>query len=56
MDDPHKPLIYTGILRTLGFFMVAMVAGMRPGYGRYETLIGAAAALMVWTGNRGPGW
>ncbi|MEJ8542263.1 DUF2104 domain-containing protein [Methanothermobacter wolfeii] len=51
-----NPWIYTGILRTLGFFMVAMVAGMRPGYGRYETLIGAAAALMVWIITGAPGW
>lgn len=33
---------------TLGIFMIAMVIGMRPGYGRYETVIGFAVAGIIW--------
>lgn len=33
-------LIQPFVSITVGLFMVAMVLGMRPGYGRYETLIG----------------
>lgn len=32
----------------LGLFMVAMVLGMRPGYGRYETVIGFIVSGCVW--------
>jgi energy-converting hydrogenase A subunit L len=35
---------------TIGIFLIAMVIGMRPGYGRYETIIGFILALIVWTG------
>jgi len=30
---------------------VAMVLGMRPGYGRYETVIGFIIAAVVWIGT-----
>jgi energy-converting hydrogenase A subunit L len=33
---------------TVGIFLIAMVIGMRPGYGRYETVIGFAFAAVVW--------
>ncbi len=33
---------------TIGFFMVAMVMGMRPGYGRYETLLGVIVSILAW--------
>jgi energy-converting hydrogenase A subunit L len=36
---------------TIGIFLVAMVLGMRPGYGRYETVIGFIIAAVVWIGT-----
>ncbi len=33
---------------TIGVFLIAMVIGMRPGYGRYETLIGFGLAGLIW--------
>lgn len=33
---------------TLGIFLLALVLGMRPGYGRYETFIGVIVALIIW--------
>ncbi len=33
---------------TVGVFLIAMVIGMRPGYGRYETVIGFAVAGIIW--------
>ncbi len=33
---------------TIGVFLIAMVIGMRPGYGRYETIIGFALAGLIW--------
>lgn len=33
---------------TIGVFLIAMVIGMRPGYGRYETVTGFAVAAMIW--------
>ncbi|QEF93751.1 DUF2104 domain-containing protein [Methanothermobacter sp. KEPCO-1] len=47
---------FTPLLRTGGFFMVALVAGMRPGYGRYETVLGAAVAFIIWLLAGNPGW
>ena len=41
--------IYLSI--TIGIFLVAMVLGMRPGYGRYETIIGFILAAIVWIGT-----
>jgi energy-converting hydrogenase A subunit L len=41
--------IYLSI--TIGIFLVAMVLGMRPGYGRYETIIGFILAAIVYTGT-----
>ncbi len=42
------PLIPDYISITLGVFLIAMVIGMRPGYGRYETVIGFAVAGLIW--------
>lgn len=33
---------------TIGVFLIAMVIGMRPGYGRYETIIGFGLAGIIW--------
>ncbi|MBU4534327.1 MAG: DUF2104 domain-containing protein [Euryarchaeota archaeon] len=33
---------------TLGLFLAALVLGMRPGYGRYETVIGILISAVVW--------
>lgn len=33
---------------TIGVFLIAMVIGMRPGYGRYETVIGFAISGIIW--------
>ncbi|MDD1774415.1 MAG: DUF2104 domain-containing protein, partial [Methanobacterium sp.] len=33
---------------TLGIFLIALVLGMRPGYGRFETIIGFAVAGIIW--------
>lgn len=41
-------LIQPYVSITIGLFLVAMVIGMRPGYGRYETLIGFLVSGMVW--------
>lgn len=42
------PLIPFYILITLGVFLIAVVIGMRPGYGRYETVIGVVVAGIIW--------
>lgn len=41
-------LIQPFVSVTVGLFMVAMVLGMRPGYGRYETLIGIIISGLIW--------
>ncbi|GAB6056693.1 DUF2104 family protein [Methanobacterium movens] len=33
---------------SLGLFLVALVLGMRPGYGRYETVFGILISAVVW--------
>ncbi|AUB56481.1 NiFe hydrogenase [Methanobacterium subterraneum] len=33
---------------TIGVFLLAMVLGMRPGYGRNETFIGIIIAGVIW--------
>lgn len=33
---------------TVGIFLIAMVLGMRPGYGRYETITGFGVAAILW--------
>jgi len=34
---------------TAGLFMVAIVLGMRPGYGRYELAVGFIVSGLIWT-------
>lgn len=41
-------LIQPAVSITIGLFMVAMVLGMRPGYGRYETVIGVVISGSIW--------
>ena len=36
---------------TIGIFLIAMVIGMRPGYGRYETVIGFVISAIVYIGT-----
>lgn len=33
---------------TIGIFLIAFVIGMRPGYGRYETVTGFAISSIIW--------
>ena len=40
--------IPTYITITIGVFLLAMVIGMRPGYGRNETFIGIIIAGVIW--------
>ena len=41
-------LIPSYITISVGIFLLAMVLGMRPGYGRYETFIGFTISALVW--------
>ena len=43
-----EPLIPYYATITIGIFLIAMVIGMRPGYGRFETVIGFAVAGIIW--------
>ncbi|HTX61286.1 MAG TPA: DUF2104 domain-containing protein [Methanobacterium sp.] len=43
-----EPLVPYYVTITAGIFLIAMVIGMRPGYGRYETVIGFAVAGIIW--------
>jgi len=43
-----EPVIPYYISITMGLFLIAMVIGMRPGYGRFETVIGFAVAGIIW--------
>jgi len=36
------------IIISLSLFLIALVIGMRPGYGRKETVIGIAISVIVW--------
>jgi len=36
------------ILISIGLFLIALVIGMRPGYGRKETLIGIIISIIIW--------
>ncbi len=43
-----EPLIPYYLSITIGVFLIAMVIGMRPGYGRYETITGFVVAGIIW--------
>jgi energy-converting hydrogenase A subunit L len=36
---------------TVGIFLIALVFGMRPGYGRYETIIAFIISGIIWIGT-----
>jgi energy-converting hydrogenase A subunit L len=44
-------LIPVYITVTIGIFLLAIVLGMRPGYGRYETVIGFTLSAIVYIGT-----
>jgi energy-converting hydrogenase A subunit L len=44
-------LVSPVITITVGIFFIAMVLGMRPGYGRYETVIGFVISAVIWVGT-----
>lgn len=48
VNNPLFTIIPYYITITIGVFLIAMVIGMRPGYGRYETIIGFGLAAIVW--------
>lgn len=33
---------------TIGLFFIALVLGMRPGYGRFELVIGFIVSIIIW--------
>lgn len=37
---------YTSV--TIGLFFIATVLGMRPGYGRFELVIGFIVSIIIW--------
>ncbi|KZX17067.1 energy-converting hydrogenase subunit EhaL family protein [Methanobrevibacter filiformis] len=37
------------ILIAIALFLIAIVLGMRPGYGRYETAIAILISIVIWT-------
>ena len=41
-------LVPSYISITVGVFLIALVLGMRPGYGRYETFTGFVVAGLIW--------
>lgn len=40
--------ISSAIVLTIGFFLVGLVIGRRPGYGRKETIIGLIISIAMW--------
>jgi len=36
------------IIISIALFLIALVIGMRPGYGRKETLIGIVVSFIIW--------
>jgi energy-converting hydrogenase A subunit L len=48
LNSPLLSFIPSYISIAIGLFLVAMVLGMRPGYGRYETIIGLAVGVVIW--------
>jgi energy-converting hydrogenase A subunit L len=36
------------IIISIALFLIALVIGMRPGYGRKETLIGIIISIIIW--------
>jgi energy-converting hydrogenase A subunit L len=48
LNSPLLVIIPSFISITMGLFLISMVLGMRPGYGRYETLIGLGVGVIIW--------
>lgn len=48
LNNPLLMVIPYYITITIGIFLIALVIGMRPGYGRYETVIGFSVAGIIW--------
>lgn len=48
VNSPLLAVVPGYISITIGVFFIALVFGMRPGYGRYETVIGFALAALIW--------
>jgi energy-converting hydrogenase A subunit L len=48
LNSPLLTFIPSYISIAIGLFLIAMVLGMRPGYGRYETIIGLAVGGLIW--------
>lgn len=40
--------IFSAIIISIALFLIALVFGMRPGYGRKETLIGLMISAIIW--------
>ncbi|MDR2966413.1 MAG: DUF2104 domain-containing protein [Methanobacteriaceae archaeon] len=40
--------IFSAITISIGLLLIALVFGMRPGYGRKETLIGIVVSVIIW--------
>lgn len=43
--------IFSAITISIALFLIALVFGMRPGYGRKETLIGILISVIIWIIN-----
>jgi len=52
INSQYITFITPYITTTIGVFMIAIVLGMRPGYGRYETLIGFIVSAILWIVGR----
>ncbi|MDD3985609.1 MAG: DUF2104 family protein [Methanobacterium sp.] len=52
INSQYLTFITHYITITLGVFLIAIVFGIRPGYGRYETLIGFIVSAILWAIGR----
>lgn len=48
IDSQFITLTAQYISITIGLFFIAIVLGMRPGYGRFELLIGFIVSSIIW--------
>lgn len=48
LNSQFITLIPQYISITIGLFLIAIVLGMRPGYGRYELVIGFIISAIIW--------
>jgi energy-converting hydrogenase A subunit L len=40
--------LFSAIIIAIALFLIALVFGMRPGYGRIETIIGIMISTIIW--------